>query len=118
MPDNYAAVYCIAPHACTAIKSLQELEDSDTEPEPDLEIKIPTSRVKLVIGPGGSKIGEIQKKSKCRVQIKKEEAELMKGFGAAAKQQQAVPSSMAQIQQMQQDQQQQAETGAQGCRRI
>ena len=51
----------------------------------DLEIRIPTNKVKLVVGPGGTKIGEIQKKSKARVQVKKEESELSKGFGAGLK---------------------------------
>eukprot|EP00775_Hariotina_reticulata_P004059 gene4059-4306_t len=36
----------------------------DEEEEPDLEIQIPTSRVKLLVGPGGSTIKDIQKKSK------------------------------------------------------
>lgn len=37
-------------------------EDSDEE-VPDVEIQVPTSRVKLIVGPGGAKIKEIQKKS-------------------------------------------------------
>jgi hypothetical protein len=44
-------------------------EDSDSEEEPDLEISIPDHKVKLVIGAGGTKIQEIQKKSKCRIQV-------------------------------------------------
>lgn len=59
------------------------MEDSDEEEEkPDLEITVPTNRVKLLVGPGGTKIQEIQKRSKCRVQIKKEENELNRAFGS------------------------------------
>jgi hypothetical protein len=39
-------------------------EDSEEEEAPDLEIQIPTSKVKRVVGPGGAIIKEIQKKSK------------------------------------------------------
>ncbi len=31
--------------------------------------QIPSNKVKLMVGPGGEKIKEIQKKSKCRVQV-------------------------------------------------
>lgn len=59
---------CVDCHA--ALKTFEELEaDEEEEPTPDLEIQVPTSRVKLIIGPGGTKIQEIQKKSKCRVQV-------------------------------------------------
>lgn len=57
-------------------------ESSDEEPEPDLEIKIPTNRVKLLVGPGGETIKNIQRKSKARIQIKKEEEELNRAFGS------------------------------------
>lgn len=46
------------------------LEDSDSEEEADLELQIPTNKVKLVIGANGTKIQEIQKKSKCRIQAR------------------------------------------------
>lgn len=59
-----------------------EWEDSDEEETADLEVTIPTNKVKLVIGAGGSKVQEIQRKSKCRIQIKKTEAELGRAFGS------------------------------------
>lgn len=65
-----------------ALPSLKALVESDSEEEPDLEIKIPSNKVKLVIGAGGEKIKEIQKKSKARIQVKKDEKDLAKGFGA------------------------------------
>jgi len=43
---------------------------------------VPTNKVKLVVGPGGTRISEIQKKSKCRVQIQKNAEELSRGFGS------------------------------------
>lgn len=52
---------------------LEELEEE--EEKPDLEIQIPANKVKLMIGPGGTKIGEIQKKSKARVQVREEGVE-------------------------------------------
>ena len=61
-----------------ALKALQEEEEE--EPPADLEIRIPTSKVKLVIGPGGSKVKEIQDRTKCRVQIKKDEARARAAF--------------------------------------
>ncbi|KAF6258089.1 DnaJ-domain-containing protein [Scenedesmus sp. NREL 46B-D3] len=57
-------------------------ESSDEEPEPDLEMQIPTNRVKLLVGPGGATIKDIQRKSKARIQIKKEEEELNRAFGS------------------------------------
>ncbi len=51
------------------------LSDSDEdEPEPDKRIQIPTNKVKYVVGPGGVKIQEIQKKSKARIQVLKVKA--------------------------------------------
>ncbi|GLC39744.1 hypothetical protein PLESTB_001958100 [Pleodorina starrii] len=67
------------------LKVLEESEDDDPDANPDLEIQIPANKVKLMIGPGGEKIKEIQKKSKCRVQVKKDEKELNRGFGAGFK---------------------------------
>ncbi|KAI8472485.1 MAG: DnaJ-domain-containing protein [Monoraphidium minutum] len=61
------------------------LEDSDDEEVPDLEIQVPTSRVKRIVGAGGATIKEIQKKSKARIQIKKSEEELNRGFGGPAR---------------------------------
>lgn len=45
---------------------------------------VPTSRVKLIIGPGGTRIQEIQKRSKCRVQVQKKDAELNRAFGSGS----------------------------------
>lgn len=36
-------------------------------------MQIPAKKVKLLIGPGGTKIQEIQKATKCRIQIAKDE---------------------------------------------
>ena len=46
------------------------VEDSDSEPEPDAIMQIPLNKVKLVVGPGGEKIKHIQRKSKCRLQVR------------------------------------------------
>jgi KH domain len=54
---------------------------SESEEKADLEIKVPTNKVKLIVGAGGEKIKEIQRKSKCRLQIKKEDSALKVGFG-------------------------------------
>ena len=48
-------------------------DDSDKEPEPDAVVTIPTNKVKLLVGKGGETIGFIQKKSKARLQVKKED---------------------------------------------
>jgi len=56
--------------------------DSDSDEEtPDEEFEIPAHKVKLMIGAGGEKIKFIQRKTKCRIQVKKDEKELEKGFG-------------------------------------
>lgn len=52
------------------------------EDEPDLVIQIPKSKVKLVVGPNGTTIGTIQRKSKARVQIKRDEEELNRAWGS------------------------------------
>lgn len=46
------------------------MEESDEEETPDQEIQIPEHKVKLVVGPGGDKIKYIQRKSKCRLQVR------------------------------------------------
>ena len=70
---------CEPAHA-VAVSILQEgklpkldkiLEDSDEEEEkPDAEIEVPEHKVKLIVGPGGEKIKFIQRKSKCRIQVR------------------------------------------------
>jgi hypothetical protein len=55
--------------------------DSDSEGEPDLEMTVPTNKVKLIIGPGGAKVQEIQKRSKARVQVKKSDEEMSRWGG-------------------------------------
>ncbi|KAK3283067.1 hypothetical protein CYMTET_9220, partial [Cymbomonas tetramitiformis] len=62
--------------------------DSDEdEPEPDATVVVPTNKVKLIIGKDGENIKWIQKKSKCRLQVKKTD-EMIYGahlqFGASA----------------------------------
>ena len=64
------------------IKRPKFLEESDSEDDANLEIEIPTNKVKLVVGPGGARISDIQKKSKCRIQIQKKEEELNRAFGS------------------------------------
>eukprot|EP00879_Flechtneria_rotunda_P013246 GHRR01013831.1.p1 GENE.GHRR01013831.1~~GHRR01013831.1.p1 ORF type:complete len:392 (+),score=150.40 GHRR01013831.1:52-1176(+) len=64
------------------LPSEKVLEEDSDEETPDLEIQIPTSRVKLLVGPGGATIKDIQKKSKARIQIRKEEEELNRAFGS------------------------------------
>ena len=46
-----------------------------------MSFQVPANKVKLIIGPGGTKIGEIQKKSKARVQVKKSDEELNRAWG-------------------------------------
>ncbi|GIL78746.1 hypothetical protein Vretimale_355 [Volvox reticuliferus] len=67
------------------LEILEESDDDDPDANPDMEIQIPANKVKLMIGPGGEKIKEIQRKSKCRIQVKKDEKELNRGFGAGFK---------------------------------
>lgn len=47
--------------------------DSDEEVA-DEEMQLPSHKVKLIIGAGGEKIKWIQKKSKCRVQVRDHQA--------------------------------------------
>lgn len=67
-----------------AIPKLDELlaPDSDSEEEPDLELQLPANKVKYMVGQGGDKIKYIQRKTKCRIQVKKEQAELARAFGS------------------------------------
>eukprot|EP00798_Chlamydomonas_sp_ICE-L_P024302 gene24301-9905_t len=68
------------------------LIESDSEDEPDVIIQIPTNKVILMVGAGGLKIGEIQKKSKVKLMVgagglkigeiqKKSKVKLMVGAG-------------------------------------
>lgn len=50
-------------------KTAPVVDDSDSEDEPDVTIKVPAHKVKLIIGAGGEKIKWIQRKSKARVQV-------------------------------------------------
>eukprot|EP01025_Chloroclados_australasicus_P047843 TRINITY_DN5398_c1_g4_i1.p1 TRINITY_DN5398_c1_g4~~TRINITY_DN5398_c1_g4_i1.p1 ORF type:complete len:376 (-),score=65.46 TRINITY_DN5398_c1_g4_i1:557-1624(-) len=62
--------------------TLKFLHEDDSEEEADMEIQVPMNKVKLLVGPNGTKIQEIQKKARCRIQIKKTEADLNKAFGS------------------------------------
>lgn len=63
-------------------KALQDLiADEDDEEKPDEILEIPANKLKLVIGPGGEKIKEIERKSKCRIQHTKDSTEMNRGFG-------------------------------------
>jgi uncharacterized spore protein YtfJ len=63
-------------------KALQDLiADEDEEEKPDEVLEIPANKLKLVIGPGGEKIKEIERKSKCRIQHAKDSTEMSRGFG-------------------------------------
>jgi len=55
-----------------AVPKLDELlaPDSDSEEEPDLELQLPANKVKYMVGQGGDKIKYIQRKTKCRIQVK------------------------------------------------
>lgn len=60
-------------------------EEEEPEALPDLEIQVPKHKVKLIIGPGGERIKLIQRKTKTRIQVKKEQDELERGFGTGPK---------------------------------
>ena len=51
-------------------KALEELIGEEAEEAADVEIQIPAHKVKLVVGAGGEKIKFIQKKTKCRIQVR------------------------------------------------
>ena len=55
-----------------AVPKLDELlaPDSDSEEEPDLELQLPANKVKYMVGQGGDKIKYIQRKTKCRIQVR------------------------------------------------
>ena len=55
--------------------------DAEIEEKPDETVEIPDNKVKLVIGAGGENIKRIQKKSNCRLQVKKKAAAMSVGFG-------------------------------------
>ncbi|KAK9835168.1 hypothetical protein WJX81_002811 [Elliptochloris bilobata] len=59
------------------------LAESESEEEPDAVVEIPANKIKLMVGPGGERIKLIQRKSKCRIQVKKEEDELQRAFGSS-----------------------------------
>lgn len=59
------------------------VEESDSEEEADVEIQVPENKLKLMVGAGGEKIKWIQRKSKARVQIKKDAGELSKAWGTS-----------------------------------
>jgi hypothetical protein len=44
-------------------------EEEDEEAEPDLEIQVPKHKVKLIIGPGGENIKQIQRRTRTRIQV-------------------------------------------------
>ena len=61
---------------------LTPLPPSPSRPPPHTHARqIPAHKVKLVVGAGGDKIKWIQRKSKCRIQVKKADQELERGFG-------------------------------------
>lgn len=69
-------------------KSLRELiEDPDAEDRPDLEVTIPAKAVKRVIGPSGEIVKGIEKKSGCRIQVKKSDRSMQLAFGSSFKDQ-------------------------------
>jgi len=63
------------------IPLLAELEEDEEEEVPDATVVIPASKVKLVIGPGGEKSREIEKRSGARIQVQRLEEDLNRGFG-------------------------------------
>lgn len=73
-----------APQKGKIPKALEDLIRDEEEETPDLVLEIPANKVKLVIGPGGERVKLIQKRTKCRVQHAKDEADLGRGFGVAA----------------------------------
>ena len=61
--------------------SNQRVPTTPHPPQLPLQVLVPANKVKRVIGPGGETIKLISKKSKCRVQVTKSDAELARGFG-------------------------------------
>lgn len=76
-------------------KSLREIiQDPDHEEmKADLEVKIPASKIKRVIGPGGEIIRGIEKRSKCKIQHTKSDMSMHLGFGSSIKEQLEAHSS-------------------------
>lgn len=63
-------------------KAIEDLLNDDLEPVADMEIQIPANKLKMVIGPKGENVKQIERKTKCKVQHKKDDVELDKGFGS------------------------------------
>jgi len=62
-------------------KSLEDLIKDEEEERPDMEVQIPSNKLKLVIGPGGETIKSIEKRSRCKIQHSKDAMEMSRGFG-------------------------------------
>ena len=71
----------IAAQIEKGIPLMKDLLEEEAEEVPDGVVSIPYSKVKLVVGPGGAKIKEIEKKSGCRVQVTRTEEDLNRAFG-------------------------------------
>jgi len=59
-------------------------EGEDGEERPTAVVEVPTGKVKLIVGAGGENIKHIQRKSKARLQILKDEETLSRAFGTGA----------------------------------
>ena len=64
-----------------ARKDAAMLEDVDEEDVPDEVIEVPDNKVKLVIGAGGENVKKIQKKSNARLQVRRKDDVMNRGFG-------------------------------------
>jgi hypothetical protein len=62
-------------------KSLEDLIRDEEEERPDMTLEVPAAKVKLVIGAGGERIRQIERRTRCRVQVAKSDAALAAGFG-------------------------------------
>lgn len=77
-------------------KSLQDLmDDPDLDDKADLEVSIPAKAVKRVIGPSGEIIKGIEKRSGCKIQVKKSDKAMRLGFGSTFREQVDAHSSNA-----------------------
>lgn len=65
-------------------RSLASILEEEEEERPDMELVVPTHKMKLVVGPGGETIRAIQKRTKCRIQHRKTEAAMEAGFGTSS----------------------------------
>lgn len=63
---------------------MKELIEDDVEDKADMEIQIPKNKVKLVIGPGGETIKSIERRTHCKIQHAKDDAEMAVGFGISS----------------------------------